>query len=120
MSAVKVCSNNLVSDMLWDHHRIEYRYKFTYLFIVVAYCTLHADMKSGFYDKLEFQLQGQCNTYYAGGLMAFELTERNSSYAMALVCKHFSNNSSQPDFPYIKVCNAINIQYETKLRTTIY
>ncbi|KAL0418546.1 UNVERIFIED_CONTAM: hypothetical protein Sradi_1268100 [Sesamum radiatum] len=43
------------------------------------------DMKDGFYDKLEFLLQGQQNTYYAGGLMAFELTERNSSYALELV-----------------------------------
>ncbi|KAL6966383.1 hypothetical protein U1Q18_032164 [Sarracenia purpurea var. burkii] len=60
------------------------------------------DMKNGFYDKLEFQLQGQWNTYFVGGLMAFELTERNSSYAMALVCKHFSNNNPVPDFPYTK------------------
>lgn len=44
-------------------------------------------------------------TIYAGGLMAFELTEINSSYAMALVCKHFSNNSTPPGFPYVKVCN---------------
>ncbi|PON69738.1 L-2-aminoadipate reductase [Parasponia andersonii] len=60
------------------------------------------DMKDGFYDKLEFELQGFRNTYYIGGLMAFELTERNSSYAMALVCKHFANKDSAPIFPYIK------------------
>ncbi|XP_062083961.1 uncharacterized protein LOC133790366 [Humulus lupulus] len=60
------------------------------------------DMKEGFYDKLEFELQGLRNTYYIGGLMAFELTERNSSYAMALVCKHFANNESAPIFPYVK------------------
>ncbi|XP_047319723.1 uncharacterized protein LOC124923793 [Impatiens glandulifera] len=60
------------------------------------------DMKEGFYDKLEQQLQGQNNTYYVGGLMAFELTERNSSYSMALVCKHFANNNPFPSFPYIK------------------
>ncbi|KAG5250029.1 AMP-dependent synthetase and ligase family protein [Salix suchowensis] len=42
------------------------------------------EMKGGFYDKLESELQGQRNTFYVGGLMAFELTERNSSYAMAL------------------------------------
>ncbi|XP_057508438.1 uncharacterized protein LOC130791309 [Actinidia eriantha] len=60
------------------------------------------DMKEGFYDKLETQLQGQQNTYYVGGLMAFELTERNSSYAMALVCKHFASDTSLPVFPYVK------------------
>ncbi|XAR62390.1 hypothetical protein NMG60_11017126 [Bertholletia excelsa] len=60
------------------------------------------DIKEGFYEKLETQLQGQQNTYYVGGLMAFELTERNSSYAMALICKHFANDSSLPKFPYIK------------------
>ncbi|CAL5423922.1 unnamed protein product [Camellia sinensis] len=63
------------------------------------------DMKNGFYDKLEFQLQGQQNTYFVGGLMAFELTERNSSYALALVCKHFSNDSPVPEFPYVKFVN---------------
>ncbi|CAL5352523.1 unnamed protein product [Camellia sinensis] len=60
------------------------------------------DMKEGFYDKVESQLQGQQNTYYVGGLVAFELTERNSSYAIALVCKHFANDSSLPTFPYLK------------------
>ncbi|KAA8528119.1 hypothetical protein F0562_035012 [Nyssa sinensis] len=60
------------------------------------------DMKEGFYEKVETQLQGLQNTYYVGGLMAFELTERNSSYAMALVCKHFANDSSVPLFPYVK------------------
>ncbi|KAF4391721.1 hypothetical protein G4B88_005607 [Cannabis sativa] len=60
------------------------------------------DMKEGFYDKLESELQGSRNTYYVGGLMAFELTERNSSYAMALVCKHFANKESPPILPYVK------------------
>ncbi|KAJ6346659.1 hypothetical protein OIU76_003358 [Salix suchowensis] len=60
------------------------------------------EMKGGFYDKLESELQGQRNTFYVGGLMAFELTERNSSYAMALVCRHFANNNSVPMFPYVK------------------
>ncbi|KAM3324524.1 hypothetical protein P3S67_005676 [Capsicum chacoense] len=60
------------------------------------------DMKDGFYDKIENQLQGQKNTYYVGGLMAFELTERNSSYSMALVSKHFANTDPQPEFPYVK------------------
>ena len=60
-------------------------------------------MKDGFYDKLESELQGQRNTYYVGGLMAFELTERNSSYAMDLICKHFANKNAVPMFPYVKV-----------------
>ncbi|XP_052307263.1 uncharacterized protein LOC18097267 isoform X6 [Populus trichocarpa] len=60
------------------------------------------EMKDGFYEKLESELQGQRNTYYVGGLMAFELTERNSSYAMDLICKHFANNNSVPMFPYVK------------------
>ncbi|KAM0942933.1 putative AMP-dependent synthetase/ligase, amine oxidase, phosphopantetheine binding ACP [Dioscorea sansibarensis] len=60
------------------------------------------DVKSGFYEKLECELQGFQNTYYVGGLMAFELTERNSSYAMAMVCKHFTTDNAMPIFPYVK------------------
>ncbi|RDX99010.1 fadD28, partial [Mucuna pruriens] len=60
------------------------------------------DMKDGFYQKLESKLQGSRNTYYVGGLMAFELTERNSSYAMALICKNFANSNDFPTFPYTK------------------
>ncbi|KEH30270.1 AMP-binding enzyme [Medicago truncatula] len=60
------------------------------------------DMKDGFYEKLESELQGSRNTYYVGGLMAFELTERNSSYAMALICKNFANSNDLPTFPYTK------------------
>ncbi|KAI3992213.1 hypothetical protein MKX01_021621 [Papaver californicum] len=60
------------------------------------------NMKDGFYGKLESELQGMQNTYYVGGLMAFELTERNSSYAVALVCKHFANDNSLPMYPYVK------------------
>lgn len=60
-------------------------------------------MKNGFYERLESELQGFQNTYYVGGLMAFELTERNSSYAMAMVCKHFGNDNEVPVFPYAKV-----------------
>ncbi|KAK9273513.1 hypothetical protein L1049_018323 [Liquidambar formosana] len=60
------------------------------------------DMKDGFYEKMESELQGMKNTYYVGGLMAFELTERNSSYSMALVCKHFAKDSALPVFPYVK------------------
>ena len=60
-------------------------------------------MKDGFYDKLENELQGQQNTYYVGGLVAFELTERNSTYAMNLIRKHFANDNHVPNFPYVKV-----------------
>lgn len=60
-------------------------------------------MKDGFYEKLESELQGSMNTYYVGGLMAFELTERNSSYAMSLMCKHFASDNPTPRFPYAKV-----------------
>ncbi|KAL0459272.1 UNVERIFIED_CONTAM: Long-chain-fatty-acid--AMP ligase FadD26 [Sesamum latifolium] len=60
------------------------------------------DIKNGFYDKVETELQGQRNTYYVGGLMAFELTERNSSYAMALVRRHFACDDPLPRFPYVK------------------
>ncbi|CAK8575846.1 unnamed protein product [Lathyrus sativus] len=60
------------------------------------------DMKEGFYEKLESELQGSNHTYYVGGLMAFELTERNSSYAMALICKNFANRNDLPTFPYTK------------------
>ncbi|KAL5055826.1 hypothetical protein RYX36_036508 [Vicia faba] len=60
------------------------------------------DMKDGFYEKLESELQGSNHTYYVGGLMAFELTERNSSYAMALICKNFANKNDLPTFPYTK------------------
>lgn len=64
-------------------------------------------MKDGFHDRLETELQGQMNTYYVGGLMAFELTERNSSYAMALVCKHFGSSDPLPRFPYTKVLETV-------------
>ncbi|KAK9072573.1 hypothetical protein SSX86_009008 [Deinandra increscens subsp. villosa] len=60
------------------------------------------EMKDGFYEKVENQLQGQKNTFYVGGLMAFELTERNSSYAFALVLKHFASDNPEPIFPYVK------------------
>lgn len=60
-------------------------------------------MKNGFYDKIELELQGSRNTYFVGGLMAFELTERNSSYAMALVCKNFGTKNDLPMSPYTKV-----------------
>lgn len=66
-------------------------------------------MEDGFYKRLELELQGSLNTYYTGGLMAFELTERNSSYAMALVCKHFANDNSSLTFSYAKVIAIMNV-----------
>nr|XP_011461912.1 PREDICTED: uncharacterized protein LOC105350727 [Fragaria vesca subsp. vesca] len=74
-------------------------------------------MTNGFYDKLESELQGMRNTYYVGGLMAFELTERNSSYAMALVCKHFANDNPLPKFPYVK--SLYSLQHELERSPTI-
>lgn len=60
-------------------------------------------MKEGFYERVESELQGMRHTYYVGGLMAFELTERNASYAMALICKHFATDSPSTVYPYVKV-----------------
>lgn len=60
-------------------------------------------MKQGFYDKLESELQGFQNTYYVGGLMAFELTERNAAYCIDMVFKHFANDDDMNKFPYFKV-----------------
>ncbi|KAF6146108.1 hypothetical protein GIB67_002786 [Kingdonia uniflora] len=65
------------------------------------------NMTVGFYDKLESELQALPNTYYVGKLMAFELTERNSSYAMALVVKHFVNDKALPAYPHVKTVEAI-------------
>ncbi|XP_065866063.1 uncharacterized protein [Euphorbia lathyris] len=69
------------------------------------------DMKDGFYERLESELQGLRNTYYVGGLMAFELTERNSSYSMALISKHFANDNSLPMFPYVKALFPLQSDY---------
>ncbi|KAI6669511.1 hypothetical protein NL676_004396 [Syzygium grande] len=76
------------------------------------------DMKDGFYERVESELQGHRNTYYVGGLFAFELTERNSSYAMALICKHFASANSLPIFPYVKSLFTLQLdQEETRLKT---
>ncbi|AES67729.2 AMP-binding enzyme [Medicago truncatula] len=72
------------------------------------------DMKNGFYEKLESELQGSRNTYYVGGLMAFELTERNSSYAMALMCKNFASSSDLPVFPYTKSLFPLQTEFQRK------
>ncbi|CAN1200142.1 Long-chain-fatty-acid--AMP ligase FadD32 [Linum perenne] len=72
------------------------------------------DMKNGFYEKLEVELQGEKNTFYVGGLMAFELTERNSSYSMALICKHFANCNPLPMFPYVKSLFSLQSDIQTR------
>ncbi|KAK7272024.1 hypothetical protein RJT34_28363 [Clitoria ternatea] len=72
------------------------------------------DMRSGFYEKLESELQGSRNTYYVGGLMAFELTERNSSYAMALICKKFAISSDLPLFHYTKSLFPLQSEFQKK------
>jgi hypothetical protein len=66
-----------------------------------------ADMKNGFYEKVESQLQGFQNTYFVGGLLAFELTERNAFYSISSVCKHFAIASELPKVPYVKVSHEI-------------
>src|SRR5262249_55514612 len=49
-------------------------------------------LRNGFYDKLE-GLQGTQGTFYAGGLMDFELVERIVRYSKNLVELHFPNAS---------------------------
>lgn len=49
------------------------------------------DFKEGFYDKLE-NLQGKNNTFFVGGLMAFELIEPIINYSDHFVQKHFLKN----------------------------
>jgi hypothetical protein len=47
-----------------------------------------AAIDAGFYDDLEY-MQGLHGTYYAGGLLNFELVEKAMEYSKALVAKHF-------------------------------
>lgn len=76
---------------------------------MIIYST--ADMKDGFYERLESELQGFQNTYYVGGLLAFELTERNASYSIAAVCKHFAIDVEKTVSPYVKVSLKILLRY---------
>jgi len=46
------------------------------------------DFRDGFYDRLE-ALQGQANTFYCGGVAAFELVETVVRYSRNLVETHF-------------------------------
>ena len=77
-----------------------------------------ADMKDGFYERFESQLQGFQNTYYVGGLLAFELTERNASYSIETVCKHFAIDVEQTVTPYVKVSQKILSRYGSAITTT--
>ncbi|KAL9322940.1 hypothetical protein ACSQ67_010993 [Phaseolus vulgaris] len=80
----------------------------------ISFFNVVLNMRNGFYEKLESELQGSRNTYYVGGLMAFELTERNSSYAMALICKKFANSSDLPVFPYTKSLFPLQSEFQKK------
>ncbi len=50
------------------------------------------DMKRGFYSQLE-DLQGQQNTFYCGGFLAFELVEPIVNYSKYLIDVHFVNRN---------------------------
>lgn len=49
------------------------------------------DMALGFHRRLD-NLQGQLGTYYAGSLLAFELTDHNVLQAKSLVARFFGNS----------------------------
>jgi hypothetical protein len=75
-------------------------------------------MKDGFYERFESQLQGFQNTYYVGGLLAFELTERNASYSIETVCKHFAIDIEQTVTPYVKVSYKILSWHNSAINST--
>ncbi|KAF6156931.1 hypothetical protein GIB67_039692 [Kingdonia uniflora] len=77
------------------------------------------NMKAGFYDKLESELQGLPSTYYVGRVMAFKLTERNSSYAMALVIKHFVSDDALPACPHVKATSLLTV-YRKLMRLELH
>ncbi|MBV1919793.1 MAG: AMP-binding protein, partial [Pseudomonadales bacterium] len=53
------------------------------------------DMALGYHQKLD-RMQGQSGTYYAGSLLAFELTDHNVRLAKSLVERFFSVKDVQP------------------------
>ncbi len=53
------------------------------------------DMALGFHAKLD-RLQGRAGTYYAGSLLAFELTDHNVLFAQSLVARFFSPDAARP------------------------
>ncbi|XP_047324436.1 uncharacterized protein LOC124927969 [Impatiens glandulifera] len=109
-SKVRELAENAVNRMGGVVQRLILQRRFKYFPHVSS-----QDMKEGFFEKVESRLQGQLNTYYVGGLLAFELTERNSSYAMSLVRNHFATNSALPIFPYVK--RLLHLQQECRKRT---
>ncbi|PNT61291.1 hypothetical protein BRADI_5g13250v3 [Brachypodium distachyon] len=96
-SSVAKCVTDIVSSMGGTAQNVLLQRRFKYFPHVSS-----EDMKDGFYERFESQLQGFQNTYYVGGLLAFELTERNASYSIATVCKHFAVDVEQTVTPYIK------------------
>ncbi len=53
------------------------------------------DMALGFYSRLD-QMQGRRNTFYAGSLLAFELTDHNVMQARKLVDRYFGERDQSP------------------------
>ncbi|XP_048557931.1 uncharacterized protein LOC125538701 [Triticum urartu] len=96
-SYVAKCVTDIVSSMGGTAQNVLLQRRFKYFPHVNS-----EDMKDGFYGRLESELQGFQNTYYVGGLLAFELTERNASYSIAAVCKHFAIDVEQTVTPYVK------------------
>ncbi|XP_015691720.2 uncharacterized protein LOC102705529 [Oryza brachyantha] len=96
-SFVAKCVTNVVSSMGGSVQNVILQRRFKYFPHVSS-----KDMKDGFYERLESELQGCQNTYYVGGLLAFELTERNASYSITTVCKHFAIDGEQKMSPYVK------------------
>ncbi|KAF0890511.1 hypothetical protein E2562_002868 [Oryza meyeriana var. granulata] len=96
-SFVAKCVTDVVSSMGGDVQKVILQRRFKYFPHVSS-----KDMKDGFYERLESQLQGFQNTYYVGGLLAFELTERNASYSIMAVCKHFAIDDEKEMTPYVK------------------
>ncbi|PAN36509.1 hypothetical protein PAHAL_6G288900 [Panicum hallii] len=96
-SYVAKCVTNVVTSMGGTVQNVLLQRRFKYFPHVSS-----EDMKNGFYERVESQLQGFQNTYYVGGLLAFELTERNALYSISSVCKHFAIGSELPPIPYVK------------------
>ncbi|WVZ86080.1 hypothetical protein U9M48_032921 [Paspalum notatum var. saurae] len=96
-SYVAKCVTDVVASMGGTVQKVILQRRFKYFPHVSS-----EDMKNGFYEKVESQLQGFQNTYYVGGLLAFELTERNALYSISSVCKHFASDSELPMIPYVK------------------
>ncbi|CAO2184500.1 unnamed protein product [Urochloa humidicola] len=96
-SYVAKCVTDVVTSMGGTVQKVLLQRRFKYFPHVSS-----EDMKNGFYERVESHLQGFQNTYYVGGLLAFELTERNALYSISAVCKHFAIDSELPTIPYVK------------------